>query len=277
MRILSGIIVAAVAGILVHGLAGTAAARDQQPAVTAAAPAYQIPKRRRIYLMRHGDVSYFGPDGKPVANSDDVHLNDKGKAQADAAGAYFKSLGLKGFDRVISSNLPRTVETAERILAAAGFSGTPKQVPELREIKGGGLRNIPLDEVKTEFLAFTQGRVPPETKFLKGETAGEMQTRVFAALDALLADAEWDTALVVLHGIVNNAIVSRALTGQTDYFGRFEAEAGCIHVLDAGPDWQSWVVRAFNVCPYAAPYQGPRVSVLEGLLARTLKARAGGK
>jgi probable phosphoglycerate mutase len=254
--------------------------RQPQPGIAATASpsvSYTPPARRRIYLMRHGDVSYFGADGKPVADPDAVTLNEKGKAQADAAGTYFKSLGLKGFDRVVSSNLPRTIETAERVLAAAGFAGKPQQIAELREIKGGGLRTIPTEELHKEFLAFAQGNVAPQTSFLKGETAGSMQSRVYAAMDMLLADRSWDTALVVLHGIVNNAIVSRALTGSQDYFGRFVAEAGCLHVLDAGPDWQSWVVRAFNVCPTPDAYQGSRLSVLEKLLASTLKARAAAK
>jgi hypothetical protein len=36
--------------------------------------AWNPPQRRRIVLMRHGDVAYFDAQGKPVANSDLVPL-----------------------------------------------------------------------------------------------------------------------------------------------------------------------------------------------------------
>jgi hypothetical protein len=57
------------------------------------------PQRRRIVLMRHGDVSYFDAQGQPVTNSDQVVLSDKGRAEADATGAYLKAIGLGQFDR----------------------------------------------------------------------------------------------------------------------------------------------------------------------------------
>ena len=64
-------------------------------------------KRRRIYLMRHGSVTYFDGDGKPFL-PEMVPLNPQGQAQATAAGAIFAAEKIR-FDRVIVSGLPRTV------------------------------------------------------------------------------------------------------------------------------------------------------------------------
>src|SRR5258706_366845 len=47
-----------------------------------------LPQRRRVYLMRHGEVSYF-PDGRPVP-PEGVPLNDEGRAQARAAGPSWR-------------------------------------------------------------------------------------------------------------------------------------------------------------------------------------------
>ena len=41
--------------------------------------------------------------------------------------------------------------------------------------------------------------------------------------------------LAVLHGGVNRAILSYALTGEPRFFGGFEQAPGCINVLDVGP------------------------------------------
>ena len=42
-------------------------------------------KRRRVYLMRHGSVTYFDEQGKPFL-PEQVPLNELGRAQATAAG-----------------------------------------------------------------------------------------------------------------------------------------------------------------------------------------------
>jgi len=44
-----------------------------------------------------------------------------------------------------------------------------------------------------------RGPVPPETRFLNGETIGELIGRVLPSIQRLLADDDWDTVLVVLH------------------------------------------------------------------------------
>jgi broad specificity phosphatase PhoE len=47
------------------------------------------------------------------------------------------------FDRVIVSGLPRTVETAARVLAVTGQDIAAETWPELEEIRGGRLSTIP--------------------------------------------------------------------------------------------------------------------------------------
>ena len=72
---------------------------------------HALPQRRRIYLMRHGEVSYF-PNGQPVP-PEGVTLNEAGRAQAHAAA---RALADVPFDRVITTGLPRTAETATIVL-----------------------------------------------------------------------------------------------------------------------------------------------------------------
>ena len=52
--------------------------------------------------------------------------------------------------------------------------------------------------------------------------------------------------MLVLHGAVNRAIFSYALTGQRMFLGHFEQSAGCLNVIDVGDEW---IVRAVNVSP----------------------------
>jgi len=59
---------------------------------------FKIPSRRRIFLMRHGDVTYFDDSGRAI-DPETVPLNAHGLAQARAAGEAFAVDGVR-FDRV---------------------------------------------------------------------------------------------------------------------------------------------------------------------------------
>ena len=202
--------------------------------------------------MRHGAVSYFEPDGRPVA-PDDVPLPDEGREQARAARAMLDGVGL---DRVIASGLPRATETATLVAPEHAV----ETWPELREITGERLSSIPAAELEEAFVHAFRGVVPNEKRFLGGETIGELFERVVPAVERLVADTGWDTALVVAHGAVNRAILSYALTGQRMFLGRFEQAPGCLNVLDVGDDW---IVRAVNVAPVDLVHRATRQTTME--------------
>ena len=214
--------------------------------------------RRRVYLMRHGEVAYFDAEGRPVP-PDDVALTETGRAQARAAAAALEGEAL---DRVVTSGLRRTLETAA--LVAPGLER--ETVPELRELRGGRLADLPEGEVEDAFVGFFEGTVPETRRFLGGESVGELLDRVTPAFDALVADRAWNTLLLVLHGGVNRAIISRALTGQRILLGGFEQAPGCVNVLDLGRD--GWIVRAVNVAPSDPVHRAGRETTMELLWAQ---------
>ncbi len=102
--------------------------------------------------------------------------------------------------------------------------------------------------------------MPNEKRFLGGETIGELFDRVVPALDRLLADRAWDTVLLVLHGAVNRAILSHALTGRRMFLGHFEQAPGCVNILDVGDEW---IVRAVNVSPPDLAHRATRMTTME--------------
>jgi broad specificity phosphatase PhoE len=206
--------------------------------------------------MRHARVTYF-EDGRPL-RPDLVPLTDEGRAEARAAAAVLDGIE---FDRVITSGLPRTIETA-RIVAPAL---EPESWAELREIESGRLGDIPEDELERAFVETWHGVVPEDARFLAGETVGSLLDRVLPAVDRLLSDPEWDAVLAVLHGGVNRAILSYALTGARTFLGNFEQSPGCINVLDVADD--DWVVRAVNTAPTDLAHRGGRMRTMEELWA----------
>jgi broad specificity phosphatase PhoE len=208
--------------------------------------------RRRIYLMRHAAVSYF-ENGRPV-DPREVPLTEAGREQAWAAGAALAGIS---FDRVVTSGLVRTVETAR--LVAPDLE--PEGWSDLREIEPR-LLDVPVEELEHAFVGAWRGILPEDVRFLGGETIGELFDRVLPAVDRLLVDREWDVLLAVLHGGVNRAILSYALTGGRTFLGNFEQGPACINVIDVGDDW---IVRAVNVTPYDLVHLRGRATTMEEL------------
>ncbi|MFL9871275.1 histidine phosphatase family protein [Paraburkholderia megapolitana] len=235
-------------------------------------PAFELPSRRRIFLMRHGDVTYFDASGRAI-EPDTVPLNDDGRAQATAAGRAFAEQQIR-FDKVIVSGLPRTVETAQRVLAETGQKIEFVVEPAWQEIRGGKLSSIPADEMESAFLGAFDGIVDERTRFLGGETIGELFDRVLPPLAALREDTSWDTVLLVLHGGVNRAILSHALTaGGRTFFGHLAQATGCINALDVGAAPRDWVLRTINYAPPSPLHRDVRNTTLEMLYAQFIQYR----
>ena len=218
--------------------------------------------RRRIYLMRHAAVRYF--EGLPP---EDVQLTDEGRRQAETAAAVFRDIR---FDRVITSGLPRTLATA-RIVAP---DAEPETRSALREIESGEIRGRDPEEVQAMMTTAFRGVVPLDARFLGGETIASLLDRVLPEIDALLADENWDVVLLVLHGGVNRAILSRAVTSQRTFLGGFEQTPGCINVLDVDAGG-AFVVRGVNFTAYdPAHVHAPRLTTMEQLWGEYLDARS---
>jgi probable phosphoglycerate mutase len=220
-----------------------------------------VSTRRRIYLMRHAQVRYF--EG---VHPHEVQLTDAGRAQAEAAAESLRGVR---FERVITSGLPRTVDTARAVAPDLEIEA----VAELREIESGELRGLDPEVVQAMMTTAFRGVVPNDTQFLGGETIGELFDRVIPQIDAFLAEDGWDVALLVLHGAVNRAILSHALTGDRVFLGAFEQAPGCINVLDVDSTG-SFVVRAVGYTPYDPVHErAARTTTMEQLWQEYLDSR----
>ena len=109
--------------------------------------------RRRLYLMRHAEVSYFRADGSPV-NPAEVPLNEDGH-RAGARGRRRRSA------RSTSTAWSRAAfRERSRPRDRRARPSTPESWPELREIQGGRLSEIPADALEREFVHAFRGVIP---------------------------------------------------------------------------------------------------------------------
>jgi probable phosphoglycerate mutase len=222
--------------------------------------------RRRVFLMRHGEVSYFD-GGAPALRARDAELNKAGQAQARAAGALLAGVAI---DRVVTSGLPRSVETAR--LALGDRDLDIERHAELVEISPGKLTDIPAERiVDTITRAFTAG-ITAEAQFLAGETFGSLVERVLGCWQALVADPSWQKLLVVAHGGVNRVLLTHAFGSGLAGFGSLEQDPGCINILDVEPDGRL-LVRLVNFTPYNALKNGLELTTMERLFVEYLESR----
>jgi broad specificity phosphatase PhoE len=216
---------------------------------------HDFPARRRLYLMRHGEVSYFD-QGRP-APPESVHLNEHGRAQAAAAA---RALADISFDRAVTSGLPRTEQTAAIVLGERALSVEIE--PDLREIRGGRLADIPPQDLRRTFVDALTRRLSAADTFLLGESFGDFRDRVLPAFHTLIADTSWNTMLLVAHGAVNRVILADTIGLDLHGLGHLEQDAGCINLLDF--DEQGYgIVRLVNYTPYNPLKQGLALTTME--------------
>jgi probable phosphoglycerate mutase len=218
---------------------------------------HHSPSRRRIYLVRHGDVTYFDSDGKPF-RPDTVPLNDDGRVQAESLS---RELAAAPIDRVISSDLLRCRETASILCKDRSLSVEIREA--LREVQPGRLADLPPDDAVKAFLGAFAGFDRTAT-FLGGETLGSLADRVTTCFRDLLADASWRHLLIVAHGGVNRIILATAIHEDLSAFGAFEQDPCCLNIIDVADDGRC-LIRLVNATPYNQVKAGLDLTTMERL------------
>ena len=209
-----------------------------------------------VLLVRHGRTT-ANASGVLAGWLPGVNLDEVGREQADAVGRRLREAGLAPV-RLVSSPLPRCVETAERILAfgeaqadadaetGTEAGGIPLCVDErLGECRYGAWTGRPLAELAKEPLwrvvqdhpsaaAFPPGE--GESAGMPGESIAAMSARAVAAIreiDAEVASAHGAEAIwvAVSHGDVIKAILADAAGTHLDLFQRIVVDPASVSVV----------------------------------------------
>ena len=228
--------------------------------------------------MRHGHVDYFGREVRESGHTDSVPLTPLGQEQAQASGL---ALSHVRFDRALCSGLPRTVQTAELVLASNGDGAhlTLEADRDLVEIKGGGRFAAKTREELAARMAFEFDQAAvPGARMMGGDAFADVQARNVAALQRLLASPGWHTALVVAHEGVNRLVLSWMAGDGLAGTSAFEQDLACINVLDfdmvpredgsVGTEIARRMIKAVNLTPYNYVKHGMNLTSLEAIFAR---------
>jgi probable phosphomutase (TIGR03848 family) len=180
-----------------------------------------------LLLVRHGLTAMTGP--VLAGWTPGVHLDDRGKAQAEAVAERLRPLPLTA---IVSSPLDRCLDTAGIIAAGRDQEVTVEQ--RLGECKYGDWTGRPLKELLKEPLWKVVQAHPSAAVFPgpEGEGLADTQARAVAAVrdwNAKLGpDATW---LACSHGDVIKSIAADALGMHLDLFQRITIDPCSVTVI----------------------------------------------
>lgn len=218
------------------------------------------PCRRRAYILRHAEVSYFDGDGKPV-DPRAVFLTHEGRRHAEAIADALREVSL---DRAVCSALARTRETAE--IALGGRDLIIEDLPKLREIRAGRLREVPANRLEAELAHGFDRAGEVGARFVGGEEFAEFQARVLEGWDEILGGAPWTQLLLVAHDAVNRVLLGWALGADLSVMAGFEQDMCCLNIVDMdvrdGKVDRAFV-KAMNVTPYNLSKQSLNLTTME--------------
>ena len=137
----------------------------------------------QILLVRHA-VNDFVKTGKLAGWTPGVHLNDEGKAQAEALG---KRLADATIHHLYSSPLERTMETAEAIRQHHPKLEI-KPTTELGEVRYGDWEGMEISKLSGRKMWQVVQQYPSRASFPNGETMRGVQTRAVNAIEALVSN-----------------------------------------------------------------------------------------
>ena len=150
----------------------------------------------RLLLIRHGETDW-NVEGRYQGQADPP-LNERGLAQARALAERLKREGIRPA-AIYSSPLRRAWQTAQIIAEAVGAPLFAE--PRLKEICLGEWEGVLTPEIMRRWPeTFRDWEERPwETRPPGGETIAEVQKRVYAAVDDILARHPNDTVAIVAH------------------------------------------------------------------------------
>ena len=193
-----------------------------------------------VILLRHGR-STANTSGVLAGRSAGVHLDDRGRAQADD---LVRRLGdhLGSIRAVARSPLDRCAETVQPLLAALAADGqAPPEivVDDLAEVDYGGWTGRPISELLTEPLWKVVQRQPSAAIFPDGEGLADVQARAVRAireLDRVHGGPDGSGVWIACsHGDVIKSIIADAMGSHLDAFQRIVVEPASISVIRYTP------------------------------------------
>ena len=159
-------------------------------------------------VVRHGNTFEAGTKPRRIGARTDLPLTQAGIDQARSLGTHFASQGIT-FDRVLTSPLTRTRQTAQHVLAQQVAPPQPETADFLREIDHGPDEDKPEEEVLarigSDALAAWEARADAPDGWI---VEPQMRTSAWSELLASKVGKSGATLLVTSNGAARFALLA---------------------------------------------------------------------
>ena len=179
----------------------------------------------QLVLIRHGINDMVGQK-KLAGWLPGVHLNDEGRAQAEALSERLRDVPISA---IYCSPLERTQETAAPL---ARVKDLPVQIREgLGEVRYGDWTGKQLEELAKDELWRIVQIYPSGMRFPGGDSMREMQARIVNELELIAADHPREIVAVVTHADLIKAALAHYLGVHFDLFQRIGVSPASVSVV----------------------------------------------
>ena len=198
--------------------------------------------KKIIYLIRHGETEY-NRLGIVQGSGVDSSLNEVGVAQANA---FFQTYQYVPFDKVYTSALKRTIQTAQSFIDL----GIPhQQLSGLNEIswgeKEGKVPNYQQDGDYKELVeAWKSG--DDDASAPGGESPAQVAKRQREALSIIFKNTEEDIILIVMHGRAMRILLTQLTKQPLATADTFEHSNVCLYKLTYDSETETFEMLAAN-------------------------------
>jgi probable phosphomutase (TIGR03848 family) len=183
----------------------------------------------QILLIRHA-VNEYVKSGKLAGRIEGVHLNDEGKAQAEALGKRLVDAPLK---HIYYSPMERTLETAQAV--HQHHPNIPFEPNTgILEVDYGDWQDMKISDLSKRKMWSVIQEYPTRAYFPNGETMRNAQNRVVDAIESLVEKHENDMIALVFHADLIKMAVAHYLGVHLDNFQRIVISPASISTLMLG-------------------------------------------
>ncbi len=183
----------------------------------------------QILLIRHA-VNDFVKTGKLAGWTPEVHLNDEGKAQAEALG---KRLADVPITQLYASPLERTMETAAAVQQQhPHLAIQPNEA--IGEVRYGDWEGKEISVLQKRKMWHVVQEYPSRAYFPNGETMRGVQIRAVNEIERLAAQHPRELVAVVSHADLIKMILAHFLGMHLDAFQRIVVSPASISTLMLG-------------------------------------------
>jgi probable phosphoglycerate mutase len=180
-----------------------------------------------VLLIRHGE-NEFVAKRRLAGRLPGVHLNERGRAQAQALAEALKDVKLSA---IYSSPLERALETARPLAAAQGLRIVRR--PALAETRLGDWEGKPIRSLQRDKRWRQLQERPAHFRFPGGESMLEQQARLVGEVQALVAKHKPRQAFACVgHADPLKLVIAHYLGLPLDHFQRLMIDTASVSVLN---------------------------------------------